>query len=163
MANLNLSPSGGALKYIIDLIYPVKSYFITENTDLNTPAKVKEHFHGIGEWEQLPEGTFVEATAGSPTNHDAGLPNITGKISNKPASNGDNFLSDNAVANMGIEPNSALFVSETQSTKYMDNGGGSANSPQSIDFDAHRCNAIYGSSTTVQPKSRTAYIYRRKS
>ena len=148
MANLNLSPSGGALKYIIDLIYPVKSYFITENTDLNTPEKVKAHFHGIGEWEQLPEGTFIEATAGSPTNHDAGLPNITGTVDSNIMSHGGN--------------------SGTGALKFVQLGtaksSGSTTTPYGrIELNANWLGDLYGNSTTVQPKSRTAYIYRRKS
>ena len=37
---------GGARRLILDFIYPVKSYFVTENPNLNTEAKVAAHFGG---------------------------------------------------------------------------------------------------------------------
>ena len=53
---------------ILDFVYPVGSYFITESADYNTVAKVQAHFGGT--WVQVTErflygSTSAGATGGS--------------------------------------------------------------------------------------------------
>lgn len=44
---LNMSSLGaGAKSALLDFIYPVGSYFITQNTNFNTVEKVQAHFGG---------------------------------------------------------------------------------------------------------------------
>jgi hypothetical protein len=46
--NLDLSESlgGGAISAILNLIYPIGSYFISSSEEFNTLEKVQNHFGG---------------------------------------------------------------------------------------------------------------------
>lgn len=49
MAKLNVNAFGAATKQaMLDFIYPVGSYFITQNANFNTVEKVQAHFGGGG-------------------------------------------------------------------------------------------------------------------
>lgn len=76
---------------------------------------------------------------------EAGLPNITGGISNfwcgGPRSNSDCY--------------SGAFAPAGSATNY----GGGSSSGKAFDFDASRSNPIYGNSTTVQPQSIKVLYY----
>lgn len=50
------SPPQIQMKAILDFIYPIGSYFITESSNLNTVEKVKAHFGG--NWTRV-EGRFL--------------------------------------------------------------------------------------------------------
>ena len=124
----------------MDMIYPVGSYYITESSDLNTAAKMATKFGGT--WAQLDDGRFLEAvTGGAGSDKSAGLPNITGTFAG-----GDLPTATGAFTDLGQNGSKV--------------GAGSAQF-RNKSFDASRSSSIYGNSTTVQPKSRTVYIYRR--
>lgn len=131
----------------MQLLYPKGSYFINDSEDFNTLEKVKAYM-GFGEWEKIPDGTFIEASSVI-TKHDPGLPNITGSVS----------FSKGMTWQDGHSENLALYSYEAGG--YQGNSASRIGTSAGIGFDARRCNNIYGNSTTVQPKSQTAYIYRR--
>ena len=141
------SQSQKTLYGLMDMIYPVGSYYITESSDLDTVAKMNAKFGGT--WVQLDAGRFLESvTSGAGGNKDAGLPNITGTfIKAAWFSQGGQ---DGAFVNAGLK--------ESKTTAFNNSSGNGAG----IKFDASRSSSIYGKSNTVQPKSRTVYIYRRK-
>ena len=141
---------GGAKKLILELCYPVGSYFINDSANFNTVDKVKAYM-GFGTWEAIEEGRFLEATRSTPTTRSAGLPNITGWLQAVILAK-DNFGAGGALANTNLR------------LDYWDSNTGKDYQGKQyfIDFDASNSNSIYGSSSTVQPKSKTTYIYRRK-
>lgn len=155
MANLNVSGEleagslgGGVSQLIIDLIYPVGSYFITESSDYNTVTKVQAHFGGT--WVSLGDNRFLEAVStGAGTNKSAGLPNITGVCKTDFSSTFKGAIDESTGAF------SLSSISKEAPTAVKSQGFGNLN------FDASRSNSIYGASSTVQPKSRTVYMYRR--
>ena len=126
---------------LMDLLYPIGSYYITESSSLNTVDKMNAYFGGT--WERLEDGRFLEAGS-SISNKDAGLPNITGLYSR--------------VISTWESPTGAFY-----STEYSGQLGesGSQYYAARIGFDASKSSDIYGKSSTVQPKSRVVYIYRR--
>lgn len=136
---------------LMDLLYPVGSYYITESSSLNTVDKMNSYFGGT--WERLEDGRFLEAGS-SISNKDAGLPNIIGSITRK---RGD--LGESSSESFGSGALSPVFNPTSYGLQNLSWGGTSRSSR--IDFNASNSNAIYGKSTTVQPKSRVVYIYRR--
>jgi hypothetical protein len=90
------------------------------------------------------DGTFPEGSTTAGTSHTAGLPNITGSTSNA------NILLWGDLNSWGAT--GALANSRTYSKI---SGGGTEATRGDIVFDASLSNAIYGASTTVQPKSLT--------
>ena len=78
----------------------------------------------------------------------AGLPNITGSISNIRSSAGANTSASGALIRRATTewPNSC---SQTTDRTYY----------EGINFDASNSNSIYGNSTTVQPQTTTVYYY----
>lgn len=141
--NLTITTGGGKINPIVDLIYPIGSYFFSNSSTFSTKEAVQNHFGGT--WVKLGDGYFVEAGS-SITTHDAGLPNITGEF--------DCFSENNS----GTFGNGAFYLGDYN--HYGSQTTGDNDNP-SVKFDASRCSSIYGKSTTVQPKSRTAYIYYR--
>lgn len=130
---------------ILDFVYPVGSYFITESPNYDTVAKVQAHFGGT--WVQLDAGRFLEAcTSGAGTPKNAGLPNIKGSIGDVMAGEGS------ASGAFQQDIVGTLNIYKTKNSEYWKN----------INLDASRSSSIYKDSvTTVQPKSRTVYMYRR--
>lgn len=126
---------------ILDLTYPVGSYFFSNSSNFDTKAKVEAYFGGT--WTKLGDGYFVEAGS-SITTHSAGLPNITG-------------WSNNAMSDQSRNAYGGAF-SVWQGARGHPGGNYYWSS---FNFDASRCSSIYGNSSTVQPKSRTAYVYYR--
>ena len=53
----------------------------------------------------------------------------------------------------------ALSVSTGSTSRYMQEGTGSADRPNKYSFDASSSNSIYGSSNTVQPQSIKVFYY----
>lgn len=152
MANLSVtgpisfdSLSTTAKSVLLDFIYPVGSY-VYFNDNFDTVEKVEAHYGGT--WVKLDDGYFVEAGS-SITTHSAGLPNITGSAKEML------FRKD------GVSTSGALSVSENY--EYWDSniGGSYQGRRVKVSFNANKSNSIYGNSDTVQPKSRTAYVYYR--
>ena len=137
---------------LLDYCYPIGSYFITENASYNTASAVASHFGGT--WTKLDTGRFLESTTiAAGANKTAGLPNIKGAFY-------DNFVGQNYYNT----PDGGAFTIQSKPTLNFKatwvSSGGEATF-QNMVFDASSSNSIYGSSTTVQPKSRTVYMYRR--
>nr|DAR57405.1 MAG TPA: baseplate protein [Caudoviricetes sp.] len=132
--------------------YPVGSIFQTVST--TSPAAL---FGGT--WQEIAQNRVLMG-AGSGhaagTTVEAGLPNITGSLSE--TSNDGNTTpfrgSKNAISSIG-----ALAVIEASSpycgfARY-------EGTAYDISFNASRSNAIYGRSTTVQPAAYYVHIWRR--
>lgn len=139
---------------LADLMYPVGSYYITESSSLSTVAQMNEFFGG--EWIQLDEGRFLEAaTSGAGENKAPGLPNIKGthRTGFYPKNVGGSGAFDSATTN-----DNGWTGATNQS------GIGWANflaSDGELKRDGTYRNDVYGNSDTVQPMSRTVYVYRR--
>lgn len=124
---------------------PIGHYLITENTNFDTVDKVEAHYGG--NWEKIEAGRFLEAADSTIENVAAGLPNITAT-----------FGTDVRIA--GANLTGAFYSSNTRSNSYTGYDKESK-SIYDVKFDASRSNSIYGASTTVQPKSRRVYMYKR--
>lgn len=149
MANLSVTGSidfssldTTAKSVLLDFVYPVGSY-VYFNANFDTVAKVEAHYGGT--WVKLGDGYFVEAGS-SITTHSAGLPNITGSFQNSGHMNNGHYTS--GAFSVGVQNG-------------WSSNNGAANDGGRYDFSASKSNSIYGNSSTVQPKSRTAYIYYR--
>jgi len=113
--------------------------------------------YGIGNGEttfnlpNLTGGEFLEGSSTAGTSKNAGLPNITGKVSRETES-GNNY-----VAPFYILDNSegAFRYSSGKTFGGLNPSGSYSQMVYSIDFDASRSSSIYGNSSTVQPKSVT--------
>lgn len=112
------------------------------SNDLTSPAS----FIG-GTWERIEDCTIWGASDTHPagTKLDAGLPNITGKMS--------------GLYNEMRGESKALYSGE------IDNATKITSAPwergKMLYFDASRSNSIYGASDTVQPPAYCMYIWRR--
>ena len=89
----------------------------------------------------LNNNSFLEGSNTAGTVKSAGLPNITGKVTEVRSNNGYPHLYSGAFYDDGVKGQCSSA-----------NGG---SYPISISFDASKSNSIYGNSTTVQPKSVT--------
>ena len=123
-------------------LYPVGSIY--QSTDPTSPAALFG-----GSWEEIAsERVLMGASSAhaAGTTVEAGLPNITGTLSNV----------------MGTFFNSPSG-SGAFSGKYMGSSleNGSSGGYSNISFDASKSNAIYGRSTTVQPAAYYVHIWRR--
>lgn len=92
----------------------------------------------------LPDlvGRFLEGAGSAGTYKEAGLPNITGDAG---VINGNHASANGAFYSMTSTDNKTFYTNNN------DNEG--------LGFDASKSNPIYGSSTTVQPKSMTVKYY----
>ena len=137
----------------MDMIYPIGSYYITESNDLNTAAKMATKFGGT--WAQLDAGRFLEAvTSGAGSNKNAGLPNIKGTFYAARS-----FMGETASETSASGAFSKEFINSGSKNNL---SWGGSNRQCYLYFNAHSSNSIYSDDvTTVQPKSRTVYIYRR--
>ncbi len=95
----------------------------------------------------LTDNRFIEGSTTPGTQHEAGLPNITGKEASDGSfslyATGDRIMTGFVAQKKGYEK----IISSNITT--------STNAVQEITYDASRCSSIYGASTTVQPKSQT--------
>ena len=130
----------------IDAVYPVGSIY--QSTSSTSPAKL---FGGT--WESISTGRVLmgvnnEHAAGSTV--EAGLPNITGKLTEITFSKGKN--SSDCFALENIKQYEVLYGFGVLSYihYYAD-----------VSFSASSSNNIYGSSNTVQPPAYFVYIWRR--
>jgi hypothetical protein len=122
--------------------HPVGSIY--QSTDPTSPAALFG-----GSWEEIASERVLmgaSSTHAAGTTVKAGLPNITGTLSNV----------------MGTFFNSPSG-SGAFSGKYMGSSleNGSSGGYSNISFDASKSNAIYGRSTTVQPAAYYVHIWRR--
>lgn len=102
---------------------------------------------------RVDSGYFLEATTSSSSvggTVSAGLPNISGAITNIGAQ----------VEGESVTASGAISISGNQSS-WTGHPSGTGYYLTSIKFNASSSNSVYGKSTTVQPKSRTVYMYRR--
>ena len=112
-----------------------------------------------GSWEEIASERVLmgaSSTHAAGTTVEAGLPNITGSLSE--TSDDGNTSPFRGAAN-AISSIGALSATEVKSnwTGYDNNSGSTYN----IDFDASRSNHIYGRSSTVQPAAYYVHIWRR--
>lgn len=129
------------------------SYPTTDYPDLY--AVIGNTYGGDTENFNVPNlvDKFIQGSSTSGTEKEAGLPNITGSISNAGATQNDQFLTDSTSA--GIKTNGALSIAGYASKTSMANGTDNFNTPTGFKFDASKSNAIYGNSDTVQPPALT--------
>lgn len=150
---------GGLSLLIKQLLYPKGCLFINDSADFNTVEKVKA-WMGFGEWEEVPEGTFIEATrlsslTTSNNKHNPGIPNVTGK--------GNTYQFND------VDINTGCLSYKNEGSDGWGSGVGKTWSKITIDAskgEVHNGvyrNDVYGKSDTVQPKSQLYYIYHRKS
>jgi len=88
---------------------------------------------------------FIQGNAVAGTEHSAGLPNITGYLSDSYGNTGD-FLDANGAFHFPEGKNSYRFIRTTDSNFRASNN---------VYIDASRSSSIYGNSNTVQPPSVT--------
>ena len=132
--------------------HPVGSIY--QSTDPTSPAAL---FGGT--WEEIASDRVLMGASSSHaagTTVEAGLPNITGSLSE---TSNDGKTSPfrgnkNAISSIG-----ALAVTEVSSP--FCGFAGYEGSAYNISFNASRSNAIYGRSTTVQPAAYYVHIWRR--
>ena len=128
-------------KAIIDLIYPVGSIYLSMNPSFDPNTA----WNGTT-WEKIKEGIFLEATevAGDVgTEKEAGLPNITGTAYQM---QGVGYAADGAFTKGGLGNAS---------------WSGNITGYHHLYFNASRSSAVYGKSTTVQPHSVKAFVWKR--
>lgn len=95
----------------------------------------------------ITDGRFLEGSSTAGTKHNAGLPDIIGQLSRPYSGNG----------NAGT----GAFSGSTGGKSLQIGTSGTTLGPSTFTFNASNSNSIYGSSTTVQPKSLTTrYIIR---
>ena len=122
--------------------YPVGSIY--QSTDPTSPAALFG-----GSWEEIASERVLmgaSSTHAAGTTVKAGLPNITGTLSDVMGSFYDYPSGSGAFSVKGIG-------------RSLENG--SSGNYGNISFDASKSNAIYGRSTTVQPAAYYVHIWRR--
>ena len=125
--------------------YPVGSIY--QSTDPTSPAALFG-----GSWEEIaPERVLMGAssTHAAGTTVEAGLPNLKGSSSG---------VASTAYPNVS---NSGALSISTNNGGLAGYEGGSYGSNCTVSFDASKSNAIYGSSTTVQPAAYYVRIWHR--
>ena len=134
--------------YVLKIIDYKKLYSVIGNY-FNTGEEAEDEF-------RIPDynitGRFLQPSKNVGISINAGLPNITGKID---ASN----TNANAEAFGETYPDQITGAFEGiwgYQSALPDAQGGTM--LRGFDFDASRCNTIYGSSNTVQPPSQTVHI-----
>lgn len=138
---------------LMDLIYPVGSYYITESSDLSDATKMATKFDGT--WEQLEAGRFLEAcSSGAGTNKAPGIPDIRG-------SHRTGFYPKDVGGSNCFKTSSTNDNGWTGSTSQSGIGWANFVAANGEYYNGTYANNVYGKSNTVQPKSRTVYIYKR--
>lgn len=141
--NLVAADAASVTTSIINYIYPVGSVYITVGSSL--PSVIAN----MGTWEQLATGTTLWNV--SPTSSKlgktipAGLPNITGTVSNIGSTDRGNYIGT-----------SGAFTSEEGYRGYE-----SVRAGFKVTLDASIANSIYGSSNTVQPPAIGVTMWKR--
>ena len=136
----------------VDTVFPVGSIYLSKND--TSPAAL---FGGT--WVKIAENRAIMGASRSHaagTTVEAGLPNITGSLS-ETSNNGKSSPfrgNKNAISSIG-----ALTVTEVSSP--FCGYDGYEGSTYNINFDASRSNSIYGRSNTVQPAALYINIWER--
>lgn len=130
-----------------------KSYAVADYPDLY--AVIGNTYGGDSTNFNVPNlvDKFIQGSTASGTEKEAGLPNITGSISNASAGSNDQFLTDSTSGS--IKTSGALGIMAYKNRSSMGNGSDDYNTPSGFNFDASKSNAIYGKSNTVQPPALT--------
>ncbi len=184
MSKLNVNAFGAATKQaMLDFIYPVGSYFITQNTNFNTVEKVQTHFGGG--WIRVNSGTLyasnndnVGVNDGSDTvtltednlpahKHNRGNMNITGAFHIRQANGDMSIIARERIGAMECQGYDTDFAQwnagiNTGSWKYH---------PEKVTFDASRNwtgeTSSFGKANpdaiNVRGEVRRVYIYYRNS
>ena len=138
----NVTDDLSATQTLLSLLYPVGSIYITTNSVCPLGTLISGSTWTLVSKGRVLQGADDGQTAG--TTVEAGLPNITGTVGGYPENGTLNptgvFGADNGSGNGGNE---------------------SWNVAHTLTFDASRSNALYGSSTTVQPPAFLVNIFRR--
>lgn len=124
----------------LQAIYPVGSLYIG-TTDTCPIANL------FGTWEKVSEGRVLQGVSGSQVagkTVEAGLPNITGTVSN--------FWCGGPSGGF-----SGALYAVGSGTQY----GGGSSSGNGIGFNASKSNSIYGKSNTVQPPAYLVNVWKR--
>lgn len=90
---------------------------------------------------------FIEGSSTAGIVRNAGLPNITGRLPNT------RYFTDQ------FKPDGAFRLASTTYNQQWENGSTDTSTYYHISFNASYSNSIYGSSSTVQPKSITVQYY----
>ena len=125
--------------------YPVGSIY--QSTDPTSPAALFG-----GSWEEIASERVLmgaSSTHAAGTTAKAGLPNLKGSFSG---------VASTAYPNLS---NSGALSINTNNSGLAGYEGGSYGSNCTVSFDASKSNAIYGSSTTVQPAAYYVRIWHR--
>lgn len=145
MAFIEDPTAAGVPPTLVDFFYPVGSIYISMDSGFD-PNNVWG-----GTWTKIEAGRFIEATttAGQVgTNVAASLPNIKGSWSFARGAYGSQYSASGAFS-----------YTPRGSTQPASEGG---QGDGTLDFNASNSNPIYSdSTTTVQPKSIRAYVWRR--
>lgn len=129
---------------IINYLYPIGSLYFSLDATFNPNTA----WQGTT-WELIKKGCFIEATDTIPGEEkEAGLPELTGVQGHNTTHSASNSQST------GVFKSSTWI---TTSNAVSGSGGGFKN----LVFKASDGNPIYGKSTTVQPHSITALIWKR--
>ena len=184
MSKLNVNAFGASTKQaMLDFIYPVGSYFITQNTNFNTVEKVQAHFGGG--WIRVNSRTLyassndnVGVDEGSNTvtltednlpahKHNRGNMNITGAFHIRQANGDMSIIARESIGAMecqGYDTGYAQWANgiNTGSWKYH---------PEKVTFDASRNwtgeTSSFGKASPdaidVKGAVRRVYIYYRQS
>lgn len=128
------------LAAVVERDHPVGSLYISGNA--TSPAEL----YG-GTWERIEDCTIWGASDTHPagTTVEAGLPNITGRISGLYNEMRGGFK--------------ALYYGEIDNATKSNSAAWEKG--KALYFDASRSDPIYGASTTVQPPAYCMYIWRR--
>lgn len=156
------------LQSMIEIVYPVGSIYLSASTNGTSPASIFPNTT----WEALPadyalwiadaEKTIGSENEGLATDStyfrklQAGLPEISGSISGVVGWGGN--------LNYGTSSSDSAFVASDEGQYWDSNTGGSwVGHRYWLGFKASRMEngAIYGKSTTVQPKGYRVYAWRR--
>ena len=171
----NLGEAGKQV--LVDLLYPVGSYFSNDSEKYDTVEKVESHFGG--KWERIT-GKILYATEDNNAGTDSGSNFITLTTSQIPSHNhtftgnkmwgklstsGQTLFKtsdgQNAVIGEGV-----LSVSNTENTKYAGNSTGSSGKiVRELHFNGYPSGSISntgnGAQIDIRPARRNTYCYHR--
>lgn len=137
---------------ICDIIYPVGTYYISENA--TSPSEL---FGGT--WSKLDNNRMLMNTTTASklgTNVGSGLPNISGNIR---VGWGDSSATNTIFRDSG---SGALYAYDSGATSYYVTSTSSGSGYRDkIAIDASKSSSIYGASSIVQPPAQYCYIWKR--
>lgn len=138
------------LDTMLSALYPVGAIYIGTQSTCPLATLISGSTWTLVSAGRVLQGADSGHAAG--TTIEAGLPNITGGITNN---NSAPYL-QNATSFAGAFFTSGGVANTTNAT-----ASGSYTIPRDLKFDASKSNSIYGNSTTVQPPAYVVNIWRR--